>query len=724
MKRARVAWLIVLLFPILLNGAELTNVLKANPVFRFSGLQAAVVPGPVAIHASFDPSVGTVFQPLGRRAADELLHGRLPWWNPDQGIGAPLAGEMSPAALYPFILLEALPNGQTLLDVFVQIMAGAFTFLLARRLKLGLFAACVAAVLFEANGTFAWLGAGWCYPLPFLPLLLYGIELTVAPVRRERVLGTVLVAVAVGISISAGMIEVAYLDGLLAVVWALVRIAQTRAVAGTLRLITGGVLGVMLALPILIAFEDFLLVANAGVHAGSLADAVYGAPVVLSQIVLPYVLGPIFYHDGGYAGIALTMFALCGLFGRHLRALRLMLGAWVAIAIVASSGVAWLDHILELVPGIKYIAFARYIDGSWELALALLAAFFVYDLRLDAGRLRTRYAAATATVILAVGLGVLGSQATVSDALARPGYATWCWLSAGWAAIAIAAMWSTASRGLAMRNRMLVVAAIVIVEASVNYLIPTLGYPRHVALAEGSVTFLRSHLGLQRFISFGPIVPNYGSYYGIAALNDMELPVANNWANYLTKHLDGTATPGVFLGQSFDQLALNIDSYKGAATRYAVIRKANVPQFEAAFRTSSTHPSLAYGDDQVVVYELPHPAPYFSAPGCDLVADGRERVAAQCALPSVLVRRELFMPGWSAVVNGTAQTVTATEEVYQALPLPAGSSSIVFSFVPPFMQYGYAAFAIGLLALAYQLFEYFRLREQDSDIVGRVRSAN
>jgi len=122
---------------------------------------------------------------------------------------------MSPGAFYPFILLEALPNGQTVLDVFVQIMAGVFTLMLASRLKLGLFAATVAAISFEANGTFAWLGAGWCYPLPFLPLLLYGIEVTLSSVRRERVLGTVLVALAIGISISAAMIEVAYLDGLL-----------------------------------------------------------------------------------------------------------------------------------------------------------------------------------------------------------------------------------------------------------------------------------------------------------------------------------------------------------------------------------------------------------------------------------------------------------------------------------------------------------------------------
>jgi len=209
MKRSYLAWAAVLLFPILLNSAELLNFFKADPVLRYSYLQSSAIPGPVNIHASFDPSIGTVFQPLGRRAADELLNGRLPWWNSDQGIGAPLAGQMSPGAFYPFILLEALQNGQTVLDVFVQIMAGVFTLMLASRLKLGLFAATVAAISFEANGTFAWLGAGWCYPLHFFRSYFTdrGDAQFRAPractwnrSRRSRN----------RISISAAMIEVAY----------------------------------------------------------------------------------------------------------------------------------------------------------------------------------------------------------------------------------------------------------------------------------------------------------------------------------------------------------------------------------------------------------------------------------------------------------------------------------------------------------------------------------
>jgi hypothetical protein len=50
---------------LLLNGAELLNVSKADPALRFSALQSNVVPGPVDIHASFDPSIGVVFSRSG-----------------------------------------------------------------------------------------------------------------------------------------------------------------------------------------------------------------------------------------------------------------------------------------------------------------------------------------------------------------------------------------------------------------------------------------------------------------------------------------------------------------------------------------------------------------------------------------------------------------------------------------------------------------------------------
>jgi hypothetical protein len=325
-----------------------------------------------------------------------------------------------------------------------------------------------------------------------------------------------------------------------------------------------------------------------------------------------------------------------------------------------------------------------------------------------------RYVVATTVALLAIGLGISGGQTFVRDALAQPGYATWCWASVIFAAIVIIFMWATTIQALTVRKRLLIVAGTVIIEASLNYLIPTLGYPRSVVLSESPVAFLHSHLGLQRFYSFGPLFPNSGSYFGIAELDDLELPVAKSWSNYTAKHLDRLAGQGALLGQHFDQLAENIASYERVATKYVLIRRSNLPDFEAAFRTGTEHPLLAYSDDFLMIYQLPHPSSYFSAPGCVLLADSRERVTAQCTHPTPLVRRELYLPGWSATVNGATKEVSETDEVFQALPLPSGTSSVAFSFVPPFMEFGYASFGLALLALVYQMWEYTRRNSTDS----------
>jgi hypothetical protein len=117
-----------------------------------------------------------------------------------------------------------------------------------------------------------------------------------------------------------------------------------------------------------------------------------------------------------------------------------------------------------------------------------------------------------------------------------------------------------------------------------------------------------------------------------------------------------------------------------------------------------------YSDDVVDVDELPHPAPYFSAPGCTLAAESRERVYARCAGPANLTRRELYMPGWTARVDGAPRDVAPAGDIFESVALPAGNSTVTFDFTPPNMSYGYAAFTLGVLTFIYQLLAYVRLR--------------
>jgi hypothetical protein len=598
-KLERGAWLAVLLFPILLNALGLFGIVKADPVFRQSNLETGVVPGPVAGLPRIDPNTGVTFQSLGKRSTDLMLGGKLPWWNSDAGVGLPLAGEMQPAAFFPLTPLQELPNGQTIVDVVVQILAGVFTLLLLRRLGVGSVASVAGALLFEANGTFAWLGAGWCYPLPFLPMLLFGIESALGSTPKERVAGTLLIAAAIWLSITAAMIEIAYFDGLLGVAWAGLRLGQTPAASRPAllrRLAFGAVIGLLLATPLLVAFIDYLSVSYVGLHSGT------GDPFLvieaLPQSILPYIWGPIFSVDnqtlnvlwgnvGGYTGAALAFLAVCALFGSYQRPLRFLLGAWTFVTYAATIGFPVFHQLVLLVPGLRYTAYYRYLDGTRELALALLVAFFIHDLATDGARKWVRYGAATASVIAVFLIGILESSSVLGSVSALPAFNGWFWGSIAWGLAALAAIWAIAFFVRPASVRAYALAGIVIAEAAANYVIPTLAFPRDAHLADGSVAFLRDHVGLNRVYALGPLSPNYGSYFDVAEIDHNQLPVAAAWISYVKAHLDPYADPVSFTGDypakgpnvpgRDEMLRANLAAFEDIGVKYVLSYHDTVP---------------------------------------------------------------------------------------------------------------------------------------------------
>jgi len=106
-----------------------------------------------------------------------------------------------------------------------------------------------------------------------------------------------------------------------------------------------------------------------------------------------------------------------------------------------------------------------------------------------------------------------------------------------------------------------------------------------------------------------------------------------------------------------------------------------------------------YADRTAAIYALPAPAPYASAENCQLEIASRTAMTANCSSPSRLVRREFFMPGWRATVEGRESPVTPQDTIFQSVALPAGVSHIVFGYAPPFVGWSYAAFCLGAVLL-------------------------
>ena len=182
-----------------------------------------------------------------------------------------------------------------------------------------------------------------------------------------------LIAVALALSIYAGFPETAYIDGLFAVFWFGWRCGCAgrqwlRAFATKTAI--GGIVGVLLATPAIVAFADDIANAGLGPHAGNLFANAHLPAAALPQLVLPYVYGPIWGFGqvypiwgqlGGYLSASLLFFGLLGLISPGRRSLRLVLLAWIVLVVARMYGEPpLLGHVLGVLPAMSQVAFMRY----------------------------------------------------------------------------------------------------------------------------------------------------------------------------------------------------------------------------------------------------------------------------------------------------------------------------------------------------------------------------
>jgi len=374
------------------NALYLFGVFDPNPLNQVSGLTSGLRPGPFPGGNTIDPNVGFTSQALGHRAALDWLGGHIPWWNPFEGIGAPLAGEMQAAALFPLSLLLYFSTGQIYFHLILECVAGISTFLLLSRFVRYPWVAVAGGLAFALNGTFAWTAHAPVNPIAFLPLLLLGIERAFEAARRGAPGRWGLIAVALALSIYAGFPEGAYINGILAAFWLfgrLLSIERSSRRSAVLRTAIGVAVGVLLAAPILVAFLDYLPYADIGAHSGAFAYSSFSR-AALPQVVFPYVYGPLFAFDsadrsgvlsqlwgGGYASALLVSLAAIGSVGNRNRPLRLMLLSWVVLAIGKTFGVSLITHLVNHIPGISATAFAVYAATSWEFSIIFLVSWQV-----------------------------------------------------------------------------------------------------------------------------------------------------------------------------------------------------------------------------------------------------------------------------------------------------------------------------------------------------------
>jgi hypothetical protein len=702
------------------NLLYLSGEFSANPLGPRADLVSETQAPLTGGQPTLDPNNGFVSQALGHRAALDLVHLSLPWWNPYEGSGTPLAGEMQSAALFPPTLLTLLGNGQLFEHILFELVAGLATFALLRRLGISRWAATAGGIAFGLNGTFAWFSHAPVNPVALLPVLLLGIERARDAADGGEPGGWWLIAVAGALSVYAGFPETAYIEAVLGVVWFSWRCGTVTGTARRRLLIkgaAGALVGALLCAPLGVATIDFFNHGDLSSHATDFYGSAHIPANGLPMLLMPYIFGPlgdftgptaqltsIWVVVGGYLSSGLLMLAGLGLISRGRSGLRIVLGGWILLVFARMYGqIPLLGHVLGWLPGMARIAFFRYATPTLELPVIILAAFGINDLvRVPGHRRRAVWTAGAMLVLLAV--ATLAARPLADSLGSKYAHRPYFELAVAWGALVVLALTIAALRhDPAKRARLL--CAVVAVDAVALFAAPALSAPRHVQVDTAPAAYLSRHLGEQRFFTLGPMQPNYGSYFGVAEADINDLPIPQLYANYIQHRLDPFVNPTLFVGNSGGgrnpfapspaaELLGNLNGYRELGVDYLLTpagqQLGQSPSgFQIAAKTQSTW-----------IYHLSGAQNYFTATGCRVHSTDRQNATATCTAPTTLIRRETDLPGWSATVDGHSAPIARADGLFQTVRLAAGTHQVQFSYEPPGILWAELAFLAGLISLA------------------------
>ena len=107
-------------------------------------------------------------------------------------------------------------------------------------------------------------------------------------------------------------------------------------------------------------------------------------------------------------------------------------------------------------------------------------------------------------------------------------------------------------------------------------------------------------------------------------------------------------------------------------------------------------------DSHSELYRLPAAAPFYSTAlaSCVISQAAVDHVSVNCPRATTLTRLELSMPGWTAHVNGSSTNITSDNGLTETIALPAGASTVTYSFLPPHEELAALLAAISFLVMA------------------------
>ncbi|MHB1725173.1 MAG: YfhO family protein [Acidimicrobiales bacterium] len=349
----------------------------------------------VQVHILQNSDLANSLLPWWTIAWQQVHAGHLPLWNPNGGLGMPLAFNWQSA---PFSLpalvgyLAPLRYAFTVSVVVTIVVGGSGAYVLGRVLRIGVVGAAAVGTVFELSGPItAWLG----YPFPAVMslggwILAFGILLVRG---RHRARYVAALAVSFALSIYGGDPEgFAALSVAVAVFFVVLLLGRTAWMGGegpilrpardlVVAAVAGGALAAPLALPGLEAVSRSVRSTPAGASNLTPHALVYliftnfdGLPIIRNGGAAIFGLNGLFYTEtAAYVGIAaIALAALSVVVHRRRPDVRAL--AVAAIVCVALATVPQVDRLAGAIPLVGKVSWDRALMPL-ALLIAVLAGF-------------------------------------------------------------------------------------------------------------------------------------------------------------------------------------------------------------------------------------------------------------------------------------------------------------------------------------------------------------
>ncbi|RJQ25330.1 hypothetical protein C4577_06015 [Candidatus Parcubacteria bacterium] len=214
--------------------------------------------GPIKNNAM--PDVVTQIYPWKHFTIETWKMGQIPLWNPNSFVGNVHLANYQSAVLSPFnLLFFLLPfvDAWSLLVLLQPLLAGIFTYVFVRSLKVSKIGSLISSISFMFCGFITvWMAYGTLgYALLFLPLALLGIE-KFHQTQQTKYL--VLLSLTIPLSFFSGHFQISLYFFATVLAYIIYKFAVTKKVPNTLYLILYAFFGLLLSLPqILPSIESY-----------------------------------------------------------------------------------------------------------------------------------------------------------------------------------------------------------------------------------------------------------------------------------------------------------------------------------------------------------------------------------------------------------------------------------------------------------------------------------